>query len=109
MPMTYECVVGVLAVGMIGAIYIPIFSGYAADAIAGRLRDCDASVLICANGFYRRGQIVPMKETADPAVAALPSISHVIVAERVDRAYLRQVRAVTSTDVVNSGFDPKAK
>src|SRR5260221_11274589 len=109
MPMTYECVVAVLAVGMIGAIYIPIFSGYAADAIAGRLRACDACVLICANGFYRRGQIVPMKATADAAGAALPSISHVIVAERVDRAYVRQVRDVTWTDVVNRGLDPNAK
>jgi acetyl-CoA synthetase len=108
MPMTYECVVAVLAVGMIGAIYIPIFSGYGADAIAGRLRDCDASVLICANGFYRRGQVVPMKETADAAVAAVPSITHVIVAERIDRAYVRHDRDIAWRDVVTRGMDPNA-
>jgi len=67
MPMTYDCVVAVLAVGLIGAVYIPIFSGYGAEAIAGRLRDCDASVLICADGFYRRGAVVPMKATAVPS------------------------------------------
>jgi acetyl-CoA synthetase len=109
MPMTYECVVAVLAVGMIGAIYIPIFSGYAADAIAGRLQDCEASMLICANGFYRRGQVVPMKETADAAVAAVPSITHVIVADRVDRSFARQDRDVPWRDVVSRGTDPNAK
>ncbi len=99
MPMTYECVVAVLAVGMIGAVYIPIFSGYGADAIAGRLRDCDASVLICADGFYRRGQVVPMKETADAAVASVPSITRVVVAERVGRSFARQDRDVRWRDV----------
>src|SRR2546428_13659373 len=92
MPMTYECVVAVLAVGYMGGVYIPIFSGYAADAIAGRVRDCDAVALITSDGFYRRGQIVPMKETADAAVAAVPSIKHVIVAERVGRGYAKLAR-----------------
>jgi len=65
LPMIPECAVATLAVSAIGAVYTPIFSGYAADAIAGRLRDCEASVLITADGFQRRGQVVRMKETAD--------------------------------------------
>ncbi len=102
MPMTYECVVAVLAVGYMGGVYIPIFSGYAADAIAGRLRDCEAKVLICADGFYRRGQIVTMKDTADAAVAAVPSVRHVIVADRVGRAYAKQPHDVAWRDVAGS-------
>ena len=100
MPMTYECVVAVLAVGFIGAVYIPIFSGYAADAIAGRLRDCDAVALITSDAFYRRGQIVPMKQTADAAVASVPSIKHVIVAERVGRGHPKGARDVAWRDVL---------
>jgi acetyl-CoA synthetase len=101
MPMTYECVVAVLAVGYIGAVYIPIFSGYAADAIAGRLRDCDAVALITSDGFYRRGQIVPMKRTADAAADAAPSVKHVIVAERVGAGYSRAPRDVAWSEVAS--------
>src|SRR5436190_23237604 len=67
LPMIPECAIATLAVSAIGAVYTPIFSGYAAEAIAGRLRDCEASVLITADGFRRRGQVVRMKETADAA------------------------------------------
>ena len=108
MPMTYECVVAVLAVGSLGAVFIPVFSGYGADAIAGRLRDCEASVLICSDGFYRRGQIVPMKETADAAADAAPSVKHVVVAERVGRAWTRNARDVTWREVVERAGDPVA-
>jgi acetyl-CoA synthetase len=99
MPMTYECVVAVLAVGYMGGVYIPIFSGYAADAIAGRLRDCDAVALITSDGFYRRGQIVPMKRTADAAADAAPSVKHVIVAERVGAGYGHAPRDVPWSEV----------
>src|SRR5712691_5840637 len=74
LPLTPECAIATLAVAAIGAIYTPIFSGYASDAIAGRLRDCEASVLITADGFRRRGQVVQMKETADAAVDGAPRL-----------------------------------
>ncbi|MDQ3400002.1 MAG: AMP-binding protein [Chloroflexota bacterium] len=105
MPFTVECVVAVLAAGAIGAVYIPIFSGYGADAIAGRLRDCEASVLVCADGFSRRGQLVPMKETADAAVAEAPSVRLVIVAPRLGREAPRGARDVAWADVVARGTD----
>ena len=105
MPLTVDCVVAVLAVGWLGAIYIPVFSGYGADAIAGRLRDCDASVLVCADGFRRRGQVVPMKETADAAVAAAPEVKHVVVAERLGRAFARQPRDVLWSEVLARAKD----
>ncbi len=103
LPMGVECVVAMLAVGAIGAIYTPIFTGYAAEAIAGRLRDSEASVLICADGFYRRGQIVPMKETADAAADAAPSVKRVIVARRVGRDYPKRDRDVRWDAVVRGG------
>ncbi len=102
LPMGVEVVVATLAVSAIGAIYMPIFSGYAAEAIAGRLRDCEASALICADGFYRRGQVVPMKETADAAVDAAPKVRRVIVAARLGRA-TRRDRDVRWEDVLALG------
>ncbi len=56
-----------------------MFSGYGAEAVASRLRDCDAKLLITANGFYRRGKLVPLKETADAAMDAAPSVETCIV------------------------------
>ena len=106
LPMGVECVVAVLATGALGAVYIPIFSGYGAEAIAGRLRDCDASVLICADGFHRRGSVVPMKETADTAVDGAPTVTTVIIAERLGRAYPKRARDMTWAEVVRRGSGP---
>lgn len=85
LPMIPETVVAVLACGLIGAIYIPMFSGYGAEAVASRLHDCDARLLITANGFHRRGNFVPLKETADEAMASAPSVGHCIVFDHVHR------------------------
>jgi acetyl-CoA synthetase len=85
MPMVPETVIATLAVSKIGAIYIPIFSGYAGAAVAARLGDCGARLLITADGFYRRGGQVPMKETADEAAAASPTVEHVLVVRRLGR------------------------
>ena len=105
LPLTPECAIATLAVAAIGAIYTPIFSGYASDAIAGRLRDCEASVLITADGFRRRGQIVPMKETADAAVDGAPSVRTVIVVRRLGREVRLRDREVTWDYVMAEGAD----
>ncbi|HVE76640.1 MAG TPA: AMP-binding protein [Actinomycetota bacterium] len=67
MPMTIEAVVAMMAIAKIGGIYLPIFSGFAASAVAVRLIDAGAKALVTADGFFRRGQIVEMKEEADKA------------------------------------------
>ena len=103
LPLTVECVVAVLAIGAIGAVFIPIFSGYGAEAIAGRLRDAQAKVLICADGFYRRGQVVNMKETADEAADGAPSVDAVVIIDRVGRAYPKRGRDVPWSDVTHAG------
>ncbi len=105
LPLTPECVIATLAVAAIGAIYTPIFSGYASDAIAGRLRDCDASVLITADGFLRRGQVIQMKETADAAVDGAPSIRLVILVPRLGRKVRLRDREVTWDFMMTQGAD----
>jgi len=83
LPMIPEAVVAVLAVGKLGAIFTPIFSGYGAAAIAGRLVDCEARLLITADGFWRRGRRVDMKAIADEALASAPSVEQCLVVRRI--------------------------
>ncbi len=86
MPMIPEVVVATLACSKIGAIFIPVFSGYGAQAVATRLQDGEAKALITADGFYRRGSLVPMKETADEAVRLTPGLAKVLVVRRTGQA-----------------------
>ena len=85
MPMSPEIVAAVMACAKVGAIYLPIFSGYAADAVATRLQDAEAKILLTADGFTRRGAMVPMKETADTAAHAAPTVDNVVVLSHVGR------------------------
>src|SRR5919201_4681246 len=83
MPMRPEAVVAAYAVAKIGAIYMPIFSGFAAHAVAARLNDCEAKALITADGTWRRGKHGLMKQVADEAVDDAPSVERVIVLENL--------------------------
>src|SRR5207249_5178209 len=82
LPMLPETVAATLACGKLGAIYTPMFSGYGEEAVASRLRDCEASVLITADGFPRRGTPVPLKTIADAAMDAAPSVRTCLVLRR---------------------------
>jgi acetyl-CoA synthetase len=79
MPVVPEAAVAFLAIAMIGAVSVPTFSGYAADALATRLQDSDAVVLVTADGTTRHGKTVEMKQTADAALALSPSVRSVVV------------------------------
>lgn len=82
MPMIPEAIIAAYGIAKIGAIYLPIFSGFGPPAVSTRLKDAEAKVLFTADAFYRRGQRVAMKPAADEAVADSPSIEHVIVFNR---------------------------
>jgi acetyl-CoA synthetase len=86
LPPSPEAVVAVMACSKLGAVWLPLFSGFGADAVARRLDDAEATLLITADGFPRRGTPVPMKETADQAAALAPSVRRVVVVERSGRA-----------------------
>jgi acetyl-CoA synthetase len=79
MPMTPEAVASYFAVIKIGAIVVPIFSGYGKEAIAARLRDCDAKALISGDRFSRRGKTIEMLSTSKEVVREVRSISSLIV------------------------------
>jgi acetyl-CoA synthetase len=107
LPMAPEIVAATLACAKLGAIYLPIFSGYAADAVATRLRDAEAVALITADGFTRRGSVVRMKEVADEAADQCPSVRRVVVWPRLERSDLpwREDRDRRWDDVLAAG-DP---
>ncbi|HEU0164724.1 MAG TPA: AMP-binding protein [Thermomicrobiales bacterium] len=82
LPMIPEVVAATLACGKLGAIYVPLFSGFGEESIVSRIGDSDAKVMIVADGFLRRGKFVPMKAVVDKALARLPLIEHVVVVRR---------------------------
>src|SRR5438094_6730295 len=82
LPMIPEVAIITLACSKLGAIYTPIFSGYGTEAVATRVRDCEATVLVTADGFLRRGGLVKMKQVADEAAARCPSLAHLLVVRR---------------------------
>ncbi len=82
MPMIPEVVVAMLACARIGAAHSVVFGGFSAQALADRINDAEATVLITADGGYRRGEVFPLKAAADEAVANAPTIQHVIVVKR---------------------------
>jgi acetyl-CoA synthetase len=86
LPTVPEAVVAFMACAKAGAIAVPIFSGLPAGAVAVRLEDVEAKVLVCADGFHRRGELVPMKDTADEAVAGSAYVERVVVVRRAGRS-----------------------
>ena len=83
MPMVAEAVIAAYAIAKLGALYMPIFSGFAPSAVAARLQDAEAKAIFTADGGLRRGSQALMKPAADEAVAEAPSVEHVIVYERL--------------------------
>ena len=82
LPMIPEAVIAMLATVRIGAVHSVVFGGFSASALAERIKDAEAKVLITADGGFRRGQIVPLKRNADEALQDAPSIQHVVVVRR---------------------------
>ncbi len=83
MPMTPELPIAMLACARIGAIHSVIFAGFSAESIADRNNDAGAKLVITANGLYRRGKVLPLKETVDEALEKSPTVKHCLVLQRI--------------------------
>ncbi len=82
LPLIPELAIAMLACARIGAVHNVVFGGFSAESLRDRINDSTCRLLITADGGYRRGQIVALKQVADEALAATPSIEHVIVVQR---------------------------
>jgi len=83
LPMIPELPIAMLACARIGAVHSVIFGGFSAEALRDRINDAQAKLLITADGGWRRGHVVPLKQNADEALKNAPSVENVIVVRRI--------------------------
>ena len=84
MPMVPAAACAMLACARIGAIHSVVFAGFSSEALAGRIQDCEAKLVITADEGVRGGKTIPLKASTDKAVARCPSVKNVIVYKRTD-------------------------
>ena len=82
LPMIPEAAIAMLGCARIGAIHSVVFGGFSPESLRDRINDAGATVLITADGGYRRGQVIPLKRNSDKALEETPTIKHVIVVQR---------------------------
>src|SRR5947208_10614143 len=85
MPMVPEAVIAMLACTRIGAPHSVVFGGFSADAVADRNNDAKAKLIITADGGWRRGKVVPLKQNVDVALAKSPTVEKCIVYNRCNQ------------------------
>ncbi len=90
LPLVPEAVVAMLSCARIGAVHTVVFGGFSADSLKDRILDADAKLLITADGGFRKGKIVPLKETADLALAGSPPVQNVVVLQHTGQVISMQ-------------------
>jgi acetyl-CoA synthetase len=83
LPLIPELAISMLACARIGAVHSVVFGGFSAESLRDRINDSSCKVLVTADGGWRRGGVVPLKQTADEALADTPSIEHVVIVKRL--------------------------
>jgi acetyl-CoA synthetase len=82
MPLVPEFPIAMLACARLGLPFTVVFSGFSANALGERIQDCEAKIVVTADGGYRRGKILELKTVVDDAVKECPSVKHVVVFRR---------------------------
>jgi acetyl-CoA synthetase len=102
LPMVPEAAIAMLACARIGAVHSVVFGGFSAEAVADRNNDAKSKLVITADGGWRRGKVVPLKQNVDAACEKSPTIEKVIVLNRCDTATdMKPGRDVWWHDVVS--------
>lgn len=101
MPLIPETVISIFGIYKLGAVAVPLFSGFGPEALALRLQHVEARAVITADGFFRGGQAYPLKAVLDRALEHAPAVSAVIVAERTGSCPLTPGRDHRWHDQVN--------
>ncbi len=101
LPMIVELPIVMLACVRVGAIHTIIFSGFSSQALADRINDTEAKIVITADGCYRRGKIVELKSVVDEAIKMAPSVEKVVVVKRTGHnVTMQEGRDLWYNDVV---------
>ncbi len=88
LPLIPELAIAMLACARIGAVHSVVFGGFSSESLRDRINDAQATLLITADGGWRRGQLVPLKQMADQALEDTPSIRNVVIVQRMQGAAL---------------------
>ena len=83
LPLVPELAIAMLACARIGAVHSVVFGGFSAESLRDRINDSRCKILVTADGGWRRGQVVPLKQMADEALKDTPSIEHVVIVQRL--------------------------
>ncbi len=103
MPLVPEAAIAMLACARIGAIHSVVFGGFSSEALADRINDAEAKVCITADGGWRRGQVVELKQNVDDALKKCQSIQKVLVLKRVgNKVEMRKGRDVWWDELVDA-------
>lgn len=105
LPMVPELPIAMLSCARIGAIHTVIFSGFSATSIKDRVTDSNSKVIITADGGYRRGKIVPLKDVIDDAISELDFVEHVVVLERTKNPILMSSKDKLWTELMHDVSD----
>jgi acetyl-CoA synthetase len=105
MPMIPELPIAMLACARLGAPHTVVFGGFSAEALAGRINDSEARLVITADGGWRRGKPASLKAAVDEALKETPSVEHVLVARRLgdqaENVTMAEGRDVWWDEIVN--------
>jgi acetyl-CoA synthetase len=101
LPVIPELPITLLATARIGGVHAVVFSGFSAEALADRVNDCGAKILVTADGSFRRGKPVAIKDNADRGLPNMPGIEKVIVVKRTGQTIqMKEDRDVWYTDAL---------
>lgn len=106
MPNLVEAFTAIHACNRIGAIYTVLFSGFGPDAVAARLQQAEAKVVLVADASYRRTRLVPLLDNLRMARVSAPSVEHVVVVDRTGRGVPLQDGEVSYQSLVDSQVEP---
>jgi len=102
LPMVPELIVSIMACARIGAIHTVIFSGFSAQSIKDRVVDSQSKIIITADGGYRRGNIVKLKEVIDSAISDLDFVQNVIVFTRTKNPVIMTKKDIPWNDIIQN-------
>jgi acetyl-CoA synthetase len=107
LPMIPEAAIAMLACTRLGAPHTVVFGGFSAEALRDRINDCGAKVCVTADGGWRRGKVIPLKDNVDRALAETPTITACVVVRRTREAVPMQAGRDHAWDALMAGASPQ--
>ena len=105
LPMVPELVIAMLACARIGAIHTVVFSGFSAISLKDRVQDSGSKIIITADGGFRKGKLIKLKEIVDESVSNINSVEHVVVLRRANNQIKLNEKDCIWSDLMNAASE----